>query len=116
MAEYRLYFFDASGHIFARHEFAAPDDHTAIRAARVTGDASSDMHSGYAIWRADRELFTRETQTPGLVKPLAPATLSNTVQGIVLETERCLRDSQWAVSRSKTMLAALEEMERRQAS
>ena len=113
MAEYRLYFFDASGHIFARHEFAAPDDETAISAGRVTGDASRDMHSGFAIWRADLELFSEETRTPRRVQPLAAATLSNAAQAVVLEMEHRLCESQWAVARSKTLLAALENLEQR---
>lgn len=113
MAEYRLYFFDASGHIFARHEFAAPDDETAISAACVAGDASGDMHSGYAVWRADRELFSQETRTPRLVQPLGAVALPNGVQAIVLDMERRLCDSQWAVARSKTLLAALEDLEQK---
>ena len=115
MAEYRLYFFDVSGHIFARHEFAAPDDLTAVRAGRVTGDASSDMHSGYAIWHGDHELFSKDSRTPRLVMSMAAASVSDAVQGIVLETERRLRDSEWAIARSRTLLAAIEELERKQA-
>jgi len=113
LAEYRLYFFDALGHIFARHEFAAADDEIAVSAGCVAGDASSDIHSGYAIWCADRELFTKETRTPRVVAPLAATTLSNAVQSVVLEMEHRLCDSQWAVARSKTLLAALDELEQK---
>jgi hypothetical protein len=116
VAEYRLYFFDAAGHIFARHDFAAPNDATAIGAGSVTGEASSDMHSGYAIWRADYELFSKETRAPRLLNSVAAATSSDLVQEVVLEMERRLRDSEWAVARSKTLLAALDELERKNAS
>lgn len=112
MAQYRLYFFDASGHIFARQDFVAPDDVTAVSAGRVTGDASNDMHSGYAIWRADHKLFSEETRTPRLVQPIAAVALSDIVQEVVLETEQRLRDSEWAIARSKTLQVALEELER----
>lgn len=107
MVEYRLYFLDGENHVVARVEFEAPSDDLAIRVATVVAEESSDLHSGYMLWHAARQVFTTEGYGPhAFAHPLTVEPVSREGQRLVTALEQILLDSPWQIAKSPRLLAA----------
>jgi hypothetical protein len=114
MPVYYLYFLDDSNHVFAREDFKAPDDATAVHVGAVIAEACSDAHSGYAIWQATRQLYSTDEDSRGFARGLSATALPADAQEIVLEREHMLLSSHWSIATSRKLLAATADLEQLQ--
>jgi hypothetical protein len=110
MSGYRLYFLDALGCVFARQEFVAPNDGTAIRIAFVLGEATGEAHHGYALWQESRELYDTTKHSRGYARGLAASRLDKAAQEIVIGLEETILDSKAGITRSEKLLHAHREL------
>ena len=112
-ASYRIYFRNADNRIVGRDDFEAADDRLAMTVAGALCDACSDVCDSFELWQTTRRVdlvFDRRVE-------LGPARLNAGTQELVAQHEETLRDSVWAVARSKRLLEEtqrlLDELRRR---
>lgn len=118
MADYRLFFLGSDGAIEARQDFAAPDDQAALQIMTIIGRAGADSHHGVMLWQGTRRIF-EAAATPQTVRGAenifegaTAAGLAAETQQRVLDCEEALLSSHWRLARSRTLLAATEELRR----
>jgi hypothetical protein len=104
MALYRIYFRTAPGLIAGRDDFLAADDTSALIIANMLADACADICEEFELWDG-----VRRVDEPRAPKP-KPRRSTESAQDTVVEREIALRDSNWAVARSKRLLARLEKL------
>jgi len=97
---YRI-FFRAQGAIVGRDDFEAESDEIATTIAEALCDACSDGCDGFELWQGSRAVNARHAS---LVQ-VDGARLTAQTQEAVVQHEELLRDSQWAVAKSRRLLA-----------
>jgi hypothetical protein len=105
MAGYRIYFLNGCSEIRAAHWFEAEDDETATWIAERLYLACSDACIAYEVWQGARMLATD-------TKP-APATAEAVIerrQEMLVRHEQALRDSAFAIARSRRLLEGLNRL------
>lgn len=104
MALYRLYFLNAGGRIEVGQDFDAASDELALVVADALCEACSDVCDRFELWEGFRRLEKLPVRgDPGL---LADA------REQILKTARAMRESPGALAGSKTLIAAIERLER----
>jgi len=106
MPSFRLYLRDGTHRIVGRSDFEADDELSALKISRRIAESCSDTCADHDLWRETRKI------------PPAAATLgegetdlTDSERRVVLDTGIALRDSLWAVRKSKRLLSALEALE-----
>ena len=106
LAFYRVYFRSHAGTILGRDDFEAEDDRSAQAIAESLGDACSDISQSFDLWQGARRVVTVRNAVSG---PEAGARgLNNQVLMRVIERQKILQRSGWAVARSTRLLERLE--------
>lgn len=108
MSTYHVYFRSYNCRILGRDEFEAQDDRVAMGIATRLFDACLDMCADFALWEGTRRVDTQ----PSLRLSSKARKLSENTQQDMLEHELRLRDSDWAIGRSRRLLARLQRLER----
>jgi hypothetical protein len=102
---YRIYFRHQRGGVVGREDFDAEDDRVALGFAVALCEACSDVCDSFELWQGVRLVGT----TRGRDFPNADARLlSAKTQAAIVEREERLRDSKWAVARSRRLLERLQ--------
>lgn len=99
MSNYRLYCFDRARRIVCRDDFDADNRAEARAIARAICDACSDEHYSYELWKDDLPIESGVT----LASVLRVGGLSDRARQTVLAHEIALKNSSWAVSRSRRL-------------
>src|SRR6185437_5674939 len=100
---YRIYFRGRKDDILGRQDLEAEDHRAALQLAGVLCDACSDVVGGVEVWQGTRRV---DLAHPA---PLSPEALGAQTQERILDLEERLRDSRWAVSRSRRLLEQLRD-------
>lgn len=98
---YRVYFRGRKDDILGRQDLEAEDDRAALQLADLLCDACSDVAGGVEVWQGTRRV---DLASPA---PHAAEALGAQTQERVIELEERLRDSRWAVARSRRLLEQL---------
>jgi hypothetical protein len=104
MADYRLFFLDASDVILARDEFCADSDQAALFIATRLFDACSEAYSAYELWSGIRRIAWPEGGQAPEAYALVGCADIRAAEMIVADRERILLDSHWIVARSRRLL------------
>jgi hypothetical protein len=111
LAFYRVYFRSHAGTILGRDDFEAEDDRSAQAIAESLGDACSDISRSFDLWQGARRVVTVRNAVSG---PVAGARgLNDQVRMRVIERQKILQRSGWAVARSTRLLERLDQVDRR---
>jgi hypothetical protein len=94
-------FFRAQGAIVGRDDFGAESDQAATIIAEALCDACSDSCDGFELWQGSRAVGARHAS---LVQ-IDAGRLTAQMQAAVIQHEELLRDSRWAVAKSRRLLA-----------
>jgi hypothetical protein len=106
MTIYRMYFLGSySNRIICREDFAADNDITALRIARILCDACSDKCQSFELWQGRRRVRAR--QPP--YHRVGFDDLSEAAQCAVIDVEERIRQSTWMLARSQRLLERLEQ-------
>lgn len=112
MIDYRIYFMDDRAAIQARDEFTCDDDAAALVIANRLAEACSEFYVSYELWRGAHRL----------VPPAAAGNkvahrawrdqeeINLAIQETVIDRERVLLESKWAVSNSQKLLQATNKL------
>jgi hypothetical protein len=100
---YRLFFLDRNGAVEARDEFEADSDGAALLIAAQLFDACSEPYADYELWAGARRLASPGPDGPPAAS-LDDDEMARSVEMVVVERERVLLDSRWAVARSQRLL------------
>jgi hypothetical protein len=88
-----------------RDDFFAPNDAHAIVVARTLADACSDLCTGFELWQSEREIdHSKERKLRGADE------IALKVQGIVLERELVLRESESVIASSARLLEETDRL------
>ena len=101
---YRIFFRDSDRRIVGRQDFDARDDAHAITTARVLWEACSDVAWGYELFDANRCVVLR---TPAYRVAIALQEIADCRQDAVVDLEQQMRDSRWAIAKSRRLLVQL---------
>jgi hypothetical protein len=105
MADYRLFFLGSDGAIEARHDFAAPDDETALQIMTMIGQASADANHGVMLWQGTRRIFELlDTEKSG--GALAATSPGVEIPQRVLDCAEALLASHWPLAKSQQLRQA----------
>jgi hypothetical protein len=113
---YRVWLRGALGAIEGRDEFAAANPEQAFIIAKMLADACSDHCATFDLWQGDRLLAGNQKCAAGAdLFPFAALRrkveeFSQTLRETLIERLEMIRDSNWAVARSRRLLRRLAEM------
>lgn len=107
LAFYRVYFRSHAGTILGRDDFEAEDDRSAQVIAGSLGDACSDISRSFDLWQGARRVVT----VHNAVSPeTGTGRLNDQVLMRVIERQKILQRSGWAVGRSTRLRERLGQV------
>ena len=104
---YRMFFRGDLG-VCGRQDFAADDDDHALEVSAILADACSDVCTSFELWQGERQVCGERQLKPTRLS--TPHQLSERRQAQLVETEEAMRDSRFAIARSRRLLARLAEL------
>jgi hypothetical protein len=107
-ASYRLYLRGPSGEIVGRDDFEAEHDAVAIAMAELLWEACADLCDHFELWKRER-LVGRSVGKA--LRPVESADeIGARMQESLIQREEAIRNSEWAVARSKRLLERLRHL------
>lgn len=106
LTTYRIQFRGPSGEMLGRADFQGEDDRDAMVTAALLYRACSDLCDGFELWQAAR----RVDVLFGTRIKIRSGELNAKRQEAVAESEERLRDSHWAIAKSKRLLEQLRRL------
>lgn len=108
MKWYRIYFYSGSGSFQGRDEFEADDDRAGMVIAEHLSDACSDLCASFELWDGARRV---DTSFSKLARPsVSVEQIAFAAQASLVRREEAMRDSHWAVARSKRLIERMERL------
>jgi hypothetical protein len=108
MKWYRVFLYSASGSFQGRHEFEAGGDREAMMVAELLCDACSDLCDFFEVWDGPRRIDVSFSKLP---HPSVSAEQTNlATQLLLIRSEEAMRDSNWAVARSRRLIERMERL------
>jgi hypothetical protein len=108
MKWYRVYLYGGSGSIQGRDEYEAEDDRAAMAIAEMLCDACSDVCETFQLWDGARRVDLSFSRLP--CPSVTPEQVGAIAQMPLIRREEAIRDSQWAVARSKRLIERMERL------
>ena len=108
MKWYRVYLYSASGSLQGRDEYEAEDDRAAMTVAEHLCDACSDVCQSFELWDGVRRVDSSFSRMPH--PSVTFEKVSVAAQHSVIRCAEALRDSEWAVARSKRLTERIERL------
>jgi hypothetical protein len=109
MKWYRTYLFAGSGSFEGRDEFEADDDRSAMMMAELLCDACSDVCKSFELSQGVRRVdasFRKAAPFPSV----GAEQITAMMQTSLMRSEEAMRDSQWAVARSKRLVERIDRL------
>jgi hypothetical protein len=108
MKWYRVYLYSESGSFQGRDEYEAEDDRAAMAIAEMLCDACSDMCETFEVWDGVRRVDPSFSKLP--CPSVSAEQVGAMAQASLLRREEAMRDSHWAVARSKRLIERMEHL------